>query len=252
MQIKDIKTLPDTGFVAAEQDLNLQKRYSSLTKTRSSRSGYWHGCHCATTIPHSVTYFHFWNMSFKLEERDHHLPSCKLYGTKKGMKRTFKTTLPLKLAWLTARMTVACFEYTSGTSRPGLTIRCRNVVKLRDSPVYKICDSFYKRVKLRFTTEQIVHELDLLERGILNLYSSNQASPGDVDYSGLTHAEVNHKLFQFSCATNLVQIMFDSVKHWSKPRPLLDRILQDNVLTHALIACLQTLIQASDTDKADW
>lgn len=252
MQINDIRSLPDTGFVAAAQDLNPPKRLSSLTTSRFSHSGYWHGCHCATSLPKSITYFNFWNMSFKLEQQEQHLPSCKLYGTKKGMKQTVKTTLPIRLAWLSARMTVACFEYSSGTSRPGLTIRCRNIVKLRDSPVYKICYSFYRRVKRTCTTKEILHELELLERGTLKLYSDDQASPTDVDYSGLTHAEVKHKLFKVSCITNSIQIMFESVKHWSRPRQLLDRILGDNVLTHAFIACLQTLIQACDTDKADW
>ena len=177
-------------MVAAARNLDPRRSFGSLAGSRPRNLGHWNGCRCATRLPKSRTSFNFLNMKFELEEQEHHLSSCKLFGTKKGMKRTVKATLPVRLAWLSARMTVVCFEYTSGTSRPGLAIRCRNIVPNLQSPVKKLCDSFSLGVRRGCTTKEFIHGLQLLEREIFIIYSHNQASPWDVDEWGFTHAEV--------------------------------------------------------------
>ena len=106
------------------------------------------------------------------------------------MKRTAKATLPFKMAWLSARITVAYFEYVSGTSRPGLSIWCRNIVRRVASPVCEAIYSFLTDIFDVSTMKQAALRIRLLEREILTLYTNRQASPGDVDEYDKTHAEV--------------------------------------------------------------
>ena len=182
-------------------------------------------------------------MKFELEEREHHLPSCKLWGSKKGMKRTAKATFPLKLAWLSARTTLACFQYTTGTSQPSLSIRCTIVVPRRNSPIYDLCYTFIGEDELPLN--ESIRNIELLEREILTLYTCGQASPGDVDEHSDTHAEVRFREAETMHRTNCFQMVFDeALKYWT-----VGSILRDDALTHTFLSCIRTLLQAYNSDK---
>jgi hypothetical protein len=189
MQINGIESLHSTGVITASQSTDAPVCRSGGLPVRGS-SRLWQGCHCASTLPKSRTSFRFWNMGFHFEQQEHHHPSCKLWGTKKGTKRRARADVPLILSWFSVRMTYACFEYASGTSRPGLSLRCRNVVRHMDSPVCKLIWSFHRNTAICDTPKQLVRRLESLERDILTLYSKGLASPLDTTEYGKTHAEV--------------------------------------------------------------
>jgi hypothetical protein len=233
LQINGIRGLSNTGFATAEQDKNLGDSLSGTLHKRPTNSRPWRGCHCASNLPKSRTLFSFWNMKFEFEQQEHHLPSCKLWGTKKGIKRTVKATFPLKLAWLSARTTLTCFKYVSGTGRPNLSIKCRNVVRHRNSPVCKLFLSFLVDSRGRCTKKQWIRKIELLERNVLTLYTDGQASPGDVDEYGHTHAEM----------------IFGILSIYSSFLLSLHDILKDNALTRTFISCVRTLLQAYNGDN---
>lgn len=190
LQINGIRETSNTGFATVEQDKGLGDSLSGTLHRRRNNTRPWRGCHCASILPKSGTSFSFCNMRFEFEQQEHHHPSCKLWGTKKGMKRTAKATFPLKLAWLSARTTLACFKYVSGTSTPSLSISCRNVVPRTNSPVWEVFESFSADARNGCTIKQLIHNIELLERNVLTLYIAGRAAPGDVDEYGNTHAEV--------------------------------------------------------------
>ncbi|CAG7557563.1 unnamed protein product [Fusarium equiseti] len=193
VQITGIQSRPNTDFATAEQNMGLQEDLGKALYKQSTNTRLWQSCHCASRIPKSKTLFSFWNLRFELEQQEHHLPSCKLWGTKKGMKRTAKATFPLKLAWLSARTTLACFQYATGTSQPSLSIRFTNIVPQSNSPVLDLYNKFWLDMYNVYNADQLVPEINLLEREILTLYTCGRASPGDVDEDGYTHAEVKFR-----------------------------------------------------------
>ncbi|KAJ4138675.1 hypothetical protein NW768_002528 [Fusarium equiseti] len=211
----------------AGQDTN---QFSKTVHEQSTDTRLYRGCHCASSIPKSQTFFSFWNMVFELEQQEHHLPSCKLWGTKKGRKRTVKAMFPFKLACLSAHTTVACFEYASGTSRLGLSIKLRNIVERQNSPVYKLVDSSAEEMLEGFTIEQFIRRIELLEREILTLYTDGHASSEDIDQYGDTHAEMIFQVFT----------------GWG---PILSKILRDNRLTHVFVSLVRTILQAHNGDE---
>lgn len=89
--------------------------------------------------------------------------------------------------------------------------------------------------------------MELLEREILALYTNGQASPGDIDEYGSTHAEVNFRDVTVEHLANYSQVMFNMAN--SAYRFSMDDILRDNALTHAFISCVRTLVQACNSVK---
>jgi hypothetical protein len=220
--------LQDTDAATTYQhtEVAVARSDMSLDKMRPRR-----GCYCRSAVPESTTSFKFWNLQFLFEEQEHHLPSCKLRGTTKGTRRRAKAEFLLNLSWFSARMTRASFEYASGTSRPGLSIRCRNTVRRIDSPVFTVIENFvfkYSRSRV-VTPSETVLDLEALEREILTLYSHNRASPFDTDEYGYTHAEM-------LCIWLVSRFM------------LVHTRLLNERLVYALTSCLGTLLQANDCD----
>ncbi|KAH6967385.1 hypothetical protein EDB82DRAFT_356854 [Fusarium venenatum] len=134
-------------------------------------------------------------------------------------------------------MTHACFEYTSGTSRPSLSVRCRNMVY--DSPVISTIVSFTHDESLgSATASHKVTKLESLEREILTLYSKGLASPLDTDQYGDTHAKI---LFSMCFGSRF----HSSVDSWVT---ISEWILQDETLTYTFVSCIRTLLQANYSD----
>ncbi|KAF5236568.1 hypothetical protein FAUST_6482 [Fusarium austroamericanum] len=181
----------DVGTTTAYQRTHSTVLYNDMAPARRPNMRPWQGCHCAAALPKSTTSFQFWNLGFLFEEQEHHLRSCKLWGTRKGTKRRAKAEFRIKLAWLSSRMIDACFEYASGTSRPGLSIRCRNIIPCGDNPVIKAIWNVQDGLRQSSTQTQMILKLEIFEREILRLYSKGLASPLDTDERGRTHAEVN-------------------------------------------------------------
>lgn len=249
LQINGIYSLLKNDVASAEQDANPQEDFARTLHMRSANTALWQGCHCATSLPQSRTSFRIWNIKFELEQQEHHLTSCKLWGTKRGMKRITRATFPIRLAWLSTRMTIACFEYASGTSRPGLTIRCRNIVHTEDSPVYKLLDSFVDGMEYRGITKQMVRKMELLERDILAVYANGQASPGDIDEHDRTHAEVKLQQAAIAHMANFLQMIFAMADTWGFGGYSGKNILLNNELMHTFMSCVRTLFQACNGTK---
>ncbi|CAG2000495.1 unnamed protein product [Fusarium graminearum] len=221
-----------------------QRNYSTLlrndiTPTRSPNVRSWQGCYCAAALPKSRTSFQFWNLGFQFEEQEHHLRSCKLWGTRKGTKRRAKAELRMKLAWLSTRMIDACFEYASGTSRPGLSIRCRNIIRRIDSPVVTAIWKVENKLAQPNTPTQMILILKTMEHEILNLYSKGLASPLDTTEDGDTHAEI------------LVSNVFLPI-WYIYPFSILvpssrirQKVLQNEAVTFAFISLIRALLQAN-------
>ncbi|CZS86058.1 unnamed protein product [Fusarium graminearum] len=191
LQVTGAPSVQDIGVNTTYQSNYSTELCNDMAPARSSNMRPWQGCYCVAALPKSVKSFRVWNLRFQFEEQEHHLRSCKLWGMRKGTKRTAKAKLRMKLAWLSSRMIDACFEYASGTSRPGLSIRCRNIIPSDDSPVVQVIRNVEYGLWQSSTPTQMILILKTMEHEILNLYSKGLASPLDTTEDGNTHAEVN-------------------------------------------------------------
>ncbi|RGP58932.1 hypothetical protein FSPOR_11641 [Fusarium sporotrichioides] len=222
LQIDGAQCFQYTGAATTNQTTDAPETCRDISSVGGFNIRLGQDCYCATALPKSTAFFTFWKLEFIFEEQEYHLQSCKLWGTRKGTKRKTRADFRLKLAWLSARIFHTCFEYTSGTSGPSLSIRCKNTVRQENSPVRKAMYNFCggKSVALG-TLRQMTLDLELLEREILTLYSKGLASPLDTDEYGYTHAEM--LLFR--------------------------RILQNETLTYKFLSCIRALLQAMDFDS---
>lgn len=244
VQVTGPQSVQDVGATTAYQSKSSTVLGNDITSARSTNIMSWQGCYCAAALPKSTTSFQFWNLQFLYEEQEHHLRSCKLWGTRKGTKQRAKAEFRMKLAWLSTRMIDACFEYASGTSRPGISIRCRNIIRRMDSPVIKaIWDVKNEQLTPPITQTRMILALETMKRDIINLYSKGLASPLDIDERGLTHAEA------------LIPTLSSSIWYRATGADLrinvVRRILQDEATTFAFISLIRALLQASNCVPED-
>ncbi|QPC58077.1 hypothetical protein HYE67_000308 [Fusarium culmorum] len=146
-------------------------------------------CDCASTLPTSRFSYSFWHLKFDLEVQEQHHRGCELFGIHRNKKRKVAARFPLKVAWFSARMTLACLEYTSGTSTPGYSVRYKNIVPSEHSPVIQTIFEIYGWDRLMPGT-RMVQEMESMERRIVSMYRDAVASPYDRDVDDLSHAEV--------------------------------------------------------------
>ncbi|KAL2671428.1 hypothetical protein Neosp_014014 [[Neocosmospora] mangrovei] len=119
-----------------------------------------------------------------------HRRTCKFFGIDGQTQRRVNAQFPLKIAWSTARMTLACMEYTMGTRSPGCSVRFKNIVPQQYSPVLRALIKTGNSILASRSVSETMQLLEGTEREILSLYREGQASPGDVDENGRSHMRV--------------------------------------------------------------
>ncbi|RMJ18082.1 hypothetical protein CDV36_002229 [Fusarium kuroshium] len=146
-------------------------------------------CNCRRQSRSSGFSFAFWNLKFEFQQQvpGKHRRSCKFFGIDGQTQRRINAQFPLKLAWMSARMTLACMEYTLGTGSPGCSVRFKNVVPGRCSPVVRVLSETGSSIQVSRSTNETIQLLEGAEREILSLYRDRQASPGDRDEDGRCH-----------------------------------------------------------------
>ncbi|CAG1977275.1 unnamed protein product [Fusarium graminearum] len=133
--------------------------------------------------------YSFWHFKFKLEVQDQHHRGCELFGMHRNKKLAVMAQFPLKVAWSSARMTSACFQYTSGTSTAGHSVRYKNIVPRNHSPVFRTISEIRKWDIRKIPEIEIVRDMEAIERRIVSMYRDGTASPYDRDEVDWTHAE---------------------------------------------------------------
>jgi hypothetical protein len=92
-------------------------------------------------------------------------------------------------------MALACVEYTTGTSKLGISVPYRNVVHSDHSPVLQIFAGIWDwDIKSKPAT-RIIQDIESIERQILSMYQDGTASPNDRDEDNTNHAEVRRLQF---------------------------------------------------------
>lgn len=149
-------------------------------------------CDCRRASRPSGFSFAFWNLKFEFQQQvpGKHRRTCKFFGIDGQTQRRVNAQFPLKLAWFSARMTLACMEYAMGTSSPGCSVRFKNVVPGRYSPVLSALIETGENILASRSVSETIRLLEGTEREILSLYRERRASPGDVDESGRCHMRV--------------------------------------------------------------
>ncbi|RSM00004.1 hypothetical protein CEP52_009408 [Fusarium oligoseptatum] len=107
------------GALLPDGPLGQVTRYASMTRSSSYFSP--SGCNCKRNSRQSGFSFAFWNLKFEFQQQvpGKHRRSCKFFGIDGQTQRRVNAQFPLKLAWMSARMTLASMEYTLGTGSPG-------------------------------------------------------------------------------------------------------------------------------------
>ncbi|KAJ3544960.1 hypothetical protein NM208_g2762 [Fusarium decemcellulare] len=148
------------------------------------------GCNCELEYRPSAFSFAFWHIKFEYEHHSfgNHLRGCKYYGIDSQTQRTIKAQVPTKLAWLSSRFSLACIDYSLGTSSPGISVRYKNLVPQSSSPVVRELEELSNLILWSKSDNEIILAIESAERAILSLYRDGKASPTDRDEDGLSHA----------------------------------------------------------------
>lgn len=195
MQISRVRRYTHTGPIAQKQATNslelgsLVSEESSLGISLSSR------CNCASILPTSRTTFVLWHWKFELAVQDQHHRGCVLFGIQRIKKRKVLARFPYKVAWFSARMALACVEYSTGTSKLGISVPYKNIVHSDQSPVLQTFAGIWDwDIKSKPAT-RIIQDIESIERQILSMYRDGTASPNDRDEDDTNHAEVRRLQF---------------------------------------------------------
>ncbi|UPL02243.1 hypothetical protein LCI18_013177 [Fusarium solani-melongenae] len=188
-----LSCIQDQGPLLPNGSTEQVTRYASMTRSSSrfSRSI----CNCRRNSRPSGFSIAFWNLKFEFQQQvpGKHRRSCKFFGIDGQTQRRVNVQFPLRLAFMSARMTLACMEYTVGTSSPGCSVRLKNYVPRHYSPVARVLIETAGSIQASRSTNETILLLEDAEREILSLYRDKQASPGDRDEDGCCHLKVSAK-----------------------------------------------------------
>ncbi|KAJ4229178.1 hypothetical protein NW759_003900 [Fusarium solani] len=154
-------------------------------------------CICEQRIHRSCFSLAFWNFKFEFQQQTtaKHRHRCKIVGIDGETQRRIKAQFPLKVAWLSARMTLACLEYTSGVSNMTLSVSYKNTVPRRFSPILRELVATGHGIVASRSAEETIQLLEGTERAILSLYREREASPRDLDEDGRCHLRMFIDIF---------------------------------------------------------
>lgn len=151
-------------------------------------------CNCHPAEESStVSYaFNWWLLNFHFEQ---HIPfkhrrGCKYYGIHRKTPRVLRAEFPLMMWFFSARLTLASFDFTTGTSSSGISIRCKNVVPRSQSPVPGQIERLIKEIAFGDSVDETQEHFDSFERAILSLYRDRESSPNDRTEQGESHLTV--------------------------------------------------------------
>lgn len=190
MQISQIQRYTETPVISRDYATNSATLGNTMLTEPGPVMDFPSICDCALTLPTSRFAYSFWHFQFKLEVQDQHHRGCELFGIHRNKKRAAMAQFPLKVAWSSARMTFACFQYTSGTSTAGHSVRYKNIVPRNHSPVFRTISEIRKWDIREIPEIEIVRDMEAIERRIVSMYRDGTASPYDRDEVDWTHAEV--------------------------------------------------------------
>lgn len=176
-------------------------RYAPITRSSSRFSP--PICNCRRNSHPSGFSFAFWNLKFEFQQQvpGKHRRSCKFFGIDGQTQRRVNVQFPLRLALMSARMTLACMEYTVGTSSPGFSVRWKNIVPGQYSPVVRVLIETAGSIEASRSTNETIQLLEGAEREILSLYRDRKASPDDRDEDGRCHFSVSYRKYVHMSAT---------------------------------------------------
>ena len=147
-------------------------------------------CDFKTSCPFTFE-FSLGNVKFRFEqERPRtHSRGCVYYGINKKGALALKTQFPLRMGWLSTRMTLACIDFTNGAGSLGASIRYRNIVL--DCPVFEeLEDLKYWIVDANPSETEIIGKLESTKRTVLSLYSEGKSSPSNRTVDDSNHVKV--------------------------------------------------------------
>jgi hypothetical protein len=203
MQISQVQGDSHTGAMGQDHGINASTPDSLILRKPSPTMRPSQTCDCASTLPTSRTSFTLWHLKFELEVQEQHHRGCELFGVHRNKKQKVFARFPFKVAWFSARMTFACFEYTSGTSNPGYSVRCKNFVHSQYSPVIQ---TFYEIENWDFKSSgtEIVRDIEAMERRIMSMYRDGTSGVYDRDEYDMIHAEVFFVSFAKSAPVSIL------------------------------------------------
>ncbi|EEU34027.1 uncharacterized protein NECHADRAFT_85464 [Fusarium vanettenii 77-13-4] len=196
-------------------------------------------CNCKRKDRSSGFSFAFCSLQFEFKQQipGQHRESCKFFGINSQTERRIKAQFPIKLAWLSHRMTVASVDYTIGTSALGCSVRYRNVVPRQHSPVRKVLLDAARGILASRSTNRTIQLLEYTGSEILSLYRDGRASPSDRDQDDRCHTEMFIETF----VNSNYDWKFEMGLNYDDIRKLPNKIwLHDSVLA-AVLRTLQTL-----------
>lgn len=197
-----ISQLRDTGHHASRAQqiehvrpykIPSHKKPSRLNRTGVALPAAICGCKNRKRISTSFCYT-YWNFKFTFEQQgfQEHDRRCKLYKIDTPTKSKMKAQIPLKLAWFSRRITLACIELVLGTSSPGISMAFKNFVPKQRDPVRLEIEKLSHWLKRgrRFKRNQL-KKVQSIERTILSLYRDGKSSPTHRCERGESHAKVS-------------------------------------------------------------
>ncbi|KAF5227261.1 hypothetical protein FAUST_11893, partial [Fusarium austroamericanum] len=146
-----------------------------------------------------------------LTNMDQHHRGCELFGIHRNKKRKVWARFPLRVAWLSARMTFACIEYTSGTRTPGHLVRYKNIVHSDHSPVIQAFEEIIYWDIQSMPGTRIVQEMEEMGRRIMSMYREGTASPYDRNEIDASHAAEKLGIFLESSTVTFADLTAASI-----------------------------------------
>ncbi len=160
-------------------------------------------CNCPLNSGQETYQYLVLGMEFRLNQElvRQHREGCTYYGIPRKQKRTLQAQFPIMFGQFLGRLNRACVEYAVGTSRPGISLRFRNIVPRNQSPIIQIfydqTDRYHHRLTKslrnihKVSPEEAFCRLKQVENAVLSLYREKKSSPWDLTEDGDSHETVS-------------------------------------------------------------
>jgi hypothetical protein len=154
-------------------------------------------CTCRSRKPVRTSIeYKYWHFRLAIDQHrfPEHETDCLLYRIDEKATSKTHVVIPLKMAWFSRRIILACVELALGTGKPGISVTLKNRVPQEHDPFYKEILGLeldvlrLSRDRYRDQKHAITQLFATFEQLTLTLYRDRKSSPHNRDERGQSHA----------------------------------------------------------------
>ncbi|OTA58359.1 hypothetical protein K449DRAFT_467338 [Hypoxylon sp. EC38] len=222
---------PSSSLLRRTSDCSPSAKTALSTVTATGHKAMFPVCGCQLKTRSESYLYNFRVVKFKLDQHipPDHRQGCKFHGIKPKAERTAEAQFPIKMIWFFGRIIQISVACTTGSGHPGISVRFKNIVPERYSPVCREINGLMNYIReYKIECDKVALRIKSCEHTVLSMYKERKASPTDRDEMGRNHAMF--LIYEIGCMGAI------------------NKIVTDELILTAFMQLLHTLVEIGQTD----